>query len=186
VQRKKISIKKYYRIVGFAFITGIFLRQLLIPIVGFITSYKTGLEMLDIKMVELNNILSGAEITERSAMNAYGYKIRQEMSYEGFLNSPFLGGEQSGGHHFWIDGLAEHGIIGMLPIVAILVYFFTWAKDYLNSVGQLFLFHSYMVFVFIGLFKNIPFTLVSALLFFVPMILFSFPYFKNTTSPSNA
>lgn len=102
----------------------------------------------------------------------HGYNIRFEKSYKGFLKSPFIGGESSGGHHFWMDNLAEHGIIGTIPWLFVFIYFLKTVWKKFDEENRILILNSVIIFFLIGTNKNILiYTMLSSLFFVVPLLL---------------
>lgn len=184
--RQKVITEKRFLIVVTTLLVLLFLiRPTIAYALNFILDFGgTGLEMLDIKLSEIINVLQGVEVTAESAKNINGYEIRKQQSIEGFMKSPLFGGEESGGHHYWIDGLAEHGLIGMFPIYSILIYHYFWVRKRLNNLGRVLLLNALICFVFIGLEKNITYSLPLIYLFIIPVLLLSRESYFRSVLPN--
>lgn len=173
-----INWKNYLKLIMLLGLGLIFLKSIISQGISYmVDSGGTGLEMMDEKLLEIRNLLDGVEVTVETARNLEGYERRKQLSIEGFLKSPLTGGSNSGGHHYWIDGLAEHGLIGMFPIIFVLVIHFIWLIKKLNKEGTVVFLHTMFVFVFIGLFKNITAIMPLIYLFVVPALLLSHQIF---------
>ena len=105
------------------------------------------------------------------------YASRFETSLNAFYNSPILGGNPSGGHHFWIDNLAEHGLIGTLPWLLVLIVFYKYISTVCNKFETLLILNTIIMFVIIGLTKNILIQSMPMYLFFIAPIVIL--YFRN-------
>jgi len=134
------------------------------------------LEMVAIKFKEVALYLeSGNKINVDDNVNMYGYEIRRELSKNSFFESPITGGGESGGHHFWLDLLAEHGIFGFFPWVLLFVLFFNSTKKIFPISERVLILNSMLIFIMIGLNKNILiFSMPVAIFFVLPLFLLVF------------
>jgi hypothetical protein len=139
-------------------------------VLSFVGNYFEGLEQFNIKISEVNSLLMGDEVEEKS--NIGGYEMRREESLNQFYESPYIGGNISSGHHFWIDNLAKFGILGSIPFFFIFFYFFNFVKKQLvNPYLKIVYFHLIIVFMLIGVNKNITLIMPVTILFIVPFML---------------
>ena len=93
-------------------------------------------------------------------------------SLKEFSESPFIGGGNSGGHHFWLDNLAKFGYLGTIPFILSFFYVFKIVKNQLvNPYLKVLYFHFTIIFILIGINKNIILTMPATIFFIIPFML---------------
>jgi len=149
-------------------------KLLLVPVLYYASDITADqLEGTSGKLYEVASYLENdGEILEKKDSNIYAYKIRYELSEGNFLASPWIGGGKRGGHHFWIDNLAEHGILGTMPWIFVFVFFYRSTKPFFSKAKQILVFNSLVIFILIGTNKNILiYSMPVHLFFIVPLFL---------------
>jgi hypothetical protein len=164
------TIKSYFLLIfSLAIVAFLFLQSIGL-VFSYVGNYFDGLEQFNLKISEVSSILMGGEVEEKS--NIGGYEMRREKTFEQFYESPYVGGNISSGHHFWIDNLAKFGILGSIPFFFIFFYFFNFVKKQLvNPYLKIVYFHLIIVFMLIGVNKNITLIMPLTILFIVPFML---------------
>ena len=109
-----------------------------------------------------------------SSKSLLGYKELKEISTKQFLESPIFGGKISTGHHFWIDYLARFGIVGIIPYVLIISAFTLYINKLVSRKSFIIYINSLMLFIYIGIQKNITSSMPLIIFFIVPFLLFYF------------
>jgi hypothetical protein len=171
LKKFKIKTLKSYFLLIFSFVIVAFLfLQSIALVLSLVGNYFEGLEQFNIKINEVNSLLTGGGVDEN--YNIASYEMRREESLNQFYESPFIGGNISTGHHFWIDNLAKFGILGSIPFFFIFFYFFNFVKKQLvNPHLKIVYFHLIIVFMLIGVNKNITLIMPFTILFIVPFML---------------
>jgi hypothetical protein len=114
-----------------------------------------------------------------------GYEKQLDISIVAFKKNILTGSGISGGHHFWMDFLANFGIIGMIPWVIIMVYLVKSRTVWIIRQFRLVYFHIIITVIFFGLFKPIGtevFVFISAL--FPAFIIYVQEYLLITSAES--
>jgi hypothetical protein len=164
------TIKSYFLFIFFLVIAAFLSLQSIALVLSFVGNYFEGLEQFNIKISEVNSVLTGGKVDQN--YNIASYEMRREESLNQFYESPFIGGNISTGHHFWIDNLAKFGILGSMPFFFIFFYFFNFVKKQLvNPYLKIVYFHLIIVFMLIGINKNITLIMPFTILFIVPFML---------------
>ena len=176
----KVNNNKKYLITLITLIFSFYiLKNLIAEFLLFVSKSLKAFEFISPKLKEIALYLGSGEITESQNFNMYQYNIRKEKSINSFVESPLIGGKSSGGHHFWIDNLAEHGVLGTLPWLLIFLVFSKSLKRYFDDTEQIIILNSILIFIIMGLSKNILMSSMPVMLFlFIPLILYN--YGKNS------
>ena len=165
------SIKQFIAIGILVLLTLILFRFLLIEILIFISPLLSDFESLSIKFSELIILLSGDGDSQVSTndqlINTNSYQERLAISWNSFLESPIFGGGRSGAHHYWMDYLAENGIVGLFLWLVFMNGYYRIIKkrpDYewrvLNMIGII-------SFISFGISKNIVLSQMALPVFFL-------------------
>jgi hypothetical protein len=164
------TLKSYFLLIFSLVIVAFLFLQSIALVLSLVGNYFEGLEQFNIKINEVNSLLTGGGVDEN--YNIASYEMRREESLNQFYESPFIGGNISTGHHFWIDNLAKFGILGSIPFFFIFFYFFNFVKKQLvNPYLKIVYFHLIIVFMLIGVNKNITLIMPFTILFIVPFML---------------
>lgn len=173
---RKQTITRYLNSIFLIFAFFIIGKGILAQIFYYLASVSTGFEAMTEKLEEVAVYFDSGGEVDTSSVNAYAYHIRYVESEQAFFASPFLGGTgPSGGHHFWIDNLAEHGIIGTIGWLFVFIVFFKTTKNFFSTNERILVLNSLLIFFLIGLNKNILINNMPIIIFFIfPIILYFF------------
>ncbi len=140
----------------------------------FLAESSVGFYFLSEKFYEIASYIETGGEVDKSSENAYAYEMKYQISERAFLDSPITGGTgESGGHQFWIDNLAEHGIVGTIGWFVIFIIFFRTVKKYFSAQEGVLILNSLIVFFLIGIGKNIIISTMCVIIFFiVPFFLY--------------
>ena len=154
----------------FTAIVSFLLTQTIGVILTYFASYFEGFSQVSQKIGELNQLLSYNDLDVQSNLGAY--EIKKMESLKEFSKSPFFGGGISGGHHFWYDNLAKFGSFGTLLFILSFFYVFKIVKNqFVNSYLKVLYFHFAIIFILIGITKNIILTMPVTIFFIIPFLL---------------
>lgn len=179
---RKLNFRKYIKNLFIAVGLFFILKGWIVQILFFSSNLlPSKLEMVAEKFNEVAYYLdSGSQINQALTTNMYAYQTRKEVSIASFNSSPIIGGGDSGGHHFWIDLLAEHGLLGTLPWLLTFIIFYKSVSKIFNHNEKIIILNSILIFIAIGLNKNILiFSMPSFVFFVVPLLLFVFGSHKG-------
>lgn len=170
---KGVTMRRYLTVLAGASILFIFGKPVLSTLFNTLAVYSEYLGFLSVKMKEMSMYFENdGNVDASTAINIYQYGLRYDESVAAFLKSPIIGGNPSGGHHFWIDNLAEHGILGTFPWVIVCWQFLRSARNYFTMSEYILVFNSVIIFITIGVNKNILISSMPVFVFFiVPLLL---------------
>jgi hypothetical protein len=150
-----------------------FLKTFLATFILAYLHYFQGFNQIYVKTEEIISLLLEGEMTAET-QHLLVYKELREESIQMFLNNPIFGGDISAGHNFWIDYLARFGIIGLLPYIFILVFFILYMKRLLKPEFFVIYINTVLLFISIGLSKNIISSMPFIIFFVIPFLLMEF------------
>lgn len=169
-QFKIKTIKLYILMLCSTTIVSFLFIQTIALILTYIASYFEGFSQISIKINELIQLLIYNDFNVESNLSAY--EIKKMQSLNEFSKSPFFGGGISGGHHFWYDNLAKFGYLGTLPFILSFFYVFKIVKNqFANPYLKVLYFHFTIIFILIGITKNIILTMPVTIFFIIPFLL---------------
>lgn len=164
------TIKLYILLLCSTTIVSFLLLQTIALILTYFTTYIEGFSQISIKTNELIQYLLNNEFDVKSNLSVY--EIKKMESLKEFSESPFIGGGISGGHHFWLDNLAKFGYLGTIPFILSFFYVFKIVKNQLvNPYLKVLYFHFTIIFILIGINKNIILTMPATIFFIIPFML---------------
>ena len=126
------------------------------------------------KLNELSTTVKLMDYNPESGRTYFAYSrlTLTTQSLEGFLANPLIGSGNIGGHAYWLDRLAEYGLVGWLPIILIFYQQVKFQKYVLLKVHyQYFIISVYAIILF-GVLKGnaINVQTMLVLFFLVPGI----------------
>ena len=170
------SLKIYLKRVTLFSVIIFFSKEALGYLLLFFAEVFSSFEQIKIKFIELASLLLDGTSGNSSTVNTNLYQELFDYSVEGFLASPIVGGSGlSGGHHFWIDNLSEHGLVGTFPWVFLFIIFYKYIKRVFDKIESLLILNIILMFIIIDLTKNILIKSMPMYLFFIaPIIILHF------------
>lgn len=173
-----LSFKKYLLsliifVLGFFFFKEVFIN---------ILSVFSDVLPLDSVSIKIKEVIMSLEGNSLEGTSLEAYNIRYEQTVEAFLKNPIFGGHIGGGHHYWLDMLALYGIMGFLPFIGIFKQFIhnIIRHPFFTKTEKNLLVHSVLIFIAIGLNKNIVLPMPFILFVTGPMLLLSYgKYFTS-------
>lgn len=174
-----ITLRHYLFILFFGIFILIQGKQLIKDVLYLSAAKLTSFEVISTKLNEVAAYLeTSGNLDYSNAENIYAYKIRYDRSKEAFFEAPLFGGTgRSGGHHFWIDNLAEHGVIGTAPWLLVISVFIYSARKAFKKEEFLIIFNGVIIFIIIGINKNI---LINSMpiypIFLIPLVILGYKY----------
>ncbi len=171
------NLKKYLSRIALLAIILSYSKKAIALLLIWIAEILNSFEQTHMKLLELGNSIMDDGMIDTNTGYTEIYASRFETSLNAFYDSPILGGNPSGGHHFWIDNLAEHGLIGTLPWLLVLIVFYKYISTVCNKLETLLILNTIIMFVIIGLTKNILIQSMPMYLFFIAPIVIL--YFRN-------
>lgn len=172
---KTKSLKIFLSRIFLLAIIAMFAKRAIGLLLVWLAEVLSSFEQIRYKFLELASLLIDDGSVDSYTENTEDYAERFGKSVNAFYDSPFVGGNPSGGHHFWMDNLAEHGLLGTFPWVLLLIIFQKYINTAFNKLEALLILSITVMFVIIGLTKNIQiFNMPMYLFFIAPIVILHF------------
>ena len=92
---------------------------------------------------------------------------RVPIQIENFLTSPIFGGYETTGHVFWIDTLAQFGLLGLLPWVLLLNDQIRRNLKYIHKTDRIYYIIPIVMFIAVGFIRNLGGARMTMFIFFI-------------------